>query len=320
MSNKRKRTPSPTIEFVNGSGFISDESSFHGDDDVKSDLESVVNSKKPAESPYWRYQAQLPSTISFSLQVTASDDATTPSENASPTAVTKNYNPYPDRETSYQFNETAEAFTKRLPPSRTTFEDAGPWLWAANPHAPRERHAIRTDELIASGQKLLDAYRALKAKTEQDLAGKAKQTVTKKLTPSRVKLEADLRALAQRTHLLTGKWMLFPAEDAVDRTWNAVVEAVVAGELGPAAKVATRDGADGSDGGRLICVYTRDFGDAADVRRVVRRLRDVGLVRDDGAGGDVWYKCDYYTHLGIGSGNEYGLRASMCGSRDMLKT
>lgn len=318
MSNKRKRTASPTIEFVNGSGFISDESSFYGDDDVKTDLESVVNSKEPAESRYWSYQARLPSTVSFRLRATASTVAT-PSTNTTPIAITKDYNPYLNRESSYQFNETAEEFTKRLPPSRTTFEDAGPWLWAPNPHASHDKHTQKIDELIVSGQKLLGSYRSLKAKTEQDLAGKAKQTITKRLNPARVKLETDLRELAQKSHLISGKWMLFPSEDDVDRTWGVVVKAVVADELGTVAKVATKDGAERSERGRLICVYTRDFGEDKDVRRVVRRLRDIGLVRDDGAG-DVWYKCDYYTYLGIGSGNEYGLRASLYGSREMLTT
>ena len=113
--------------------------------------------------------------------------------------------------------------------------------------------------------------------------------------------------------------MLFPALDDVPRFWKAVVEATVSGNLGIAAKIAT-----GTDLGRdptyrLICVYTKDFSDVDDVRRVAQGLLDRGLIAGDGSGRPSYYKPDIYTDLGIDSGNSYGLRASLYNSHEVLR-
>ena len=108
--------------------------------------------------------------------------------------------------------------------------------------------------------------------------------------------------------------MLFPDEDDCTRVWSLVAHGVAQNRLGPGAKIATDTGGKGA---RLICVYTKNFSDMKDVKRVLHELVDMGLV----SGGDrgIYYKCDAYTYLGIESGNTYGLRASLYSSRDMLK-
>jgi hypothetical protein len=105
--------------------------------------------------------------------------------------------------------------------------------------------------------------------------------------------------------------MLFPTEEDAPSIWKSVVAGVIENKLGTAAKIAT----DGSP--RLICVYTEDFSDEADVKRVVQQLEKLGLLPKD-PNRSIYYKCDAYTHLDIGSGNEYGLQASLYASKDVL--
>ena len=109
--------------------------------------------------------------------------------------------------------------------------------------------------------------------------------------------------------------MIFEPSNRVNDVWRAVAEATIGNGLGSAAKVAT----DGGDGGmRLICVYTNDSNDKEDVKRVVRELDAMGLV-DNKKG--IYYKADVYTYLDIFSNNaaDYGLKASMYASKDILK-
>ena len=87
--------------------------------------------------------------------------------------------------------------------------------------------------------------------------------------------------------------MLFPMPEDVNRWWKVVAEGTASGELGIAAKVATDDGR-GERESRVICVYTADFEDRADVKRVLQRLVAAGLVRKKGPMGEdrgVFYKC-----------------------------
>ena len=113
----------------------------------------------------------------------------------------------------------------------------------------------------------------------------------------------------------TQQWMLFPPDDIVDGTWRLVVESVIGNRLGSGAKIATGPSNPGRP--RLICVYTSDWSDVSDVRRVLDELVELGLCPREGNG--IYYKNDAFTYLGIDSGNAYGLKASLYSSRDMLK-
>ena len=118
--------------------------------------------------------------------------------------------------------------------------------------------------------------------------------------------------------------MLFPPPARVNAVWAAVAEGTVKGELGFAAKVAT-EGGEGR--GRLVCVYTEDWGEVGDLRRVLEGLVGLGFVqgvgggvkRKRGGGRGIYYKCDGFTYLDIMGGNEWGLRASMFSSREILE-
>ena len=112
--------------------------------------------------------------------------------------------------------------------------------------------------------------------------------------------------------------MLFPSASDVNTYWSLVAKGTIAGDLGHAAKVATDDGTQNT---RLICIYTPDFSDKKDVKRVLERLLAMGLCNRNGAlaeGRAIYYKADAYTYLELNSGNEYGLKASMFSSRDLL--
>lgn len=166
--------------------------------------------------------------------------------------------------------------------------------------------------------KLLDDYTKFRMKTEKDMQGKAKGSITRKLTPKRALLPDAIAKVAVEAKCTSGKWMLFPPVEDVDVVWRTVVEGTVEGRFGPMAKVATQ-GDDRDARERLICVYTKDFSDKGDVRRVLNELVSAGLVRDDGAARSIWYKSDVYTHLGITSDNEFGIKASIYGSTKMLQ-
>jgi hypothetical protein len=112
--------------------------------------------------------------------------------------------------------------------------------------------------------------------------------------------------------------MFFPTLKDLPSMWKVLVEAVIRNRLGTGAKVATDDGSPNS-ATRLICIYTYDFTDMEDVRRVLNELVDMGLVRADMPGG-IFYKSEAYTHLDITGekAKAYDLKASLYSSKTML--
>jgi hypothetical protein len=90
----------------------------------------------------------------------------------------------------------------------------------------------------------------------------------------------DAGAGAERsdwTH--SGKWMVFVPTEQVDDWWGVLRIGTERGFLGPSAKVATAlaNPLARSADERLICVYTRDWRDEADVGRVLAMLRRAGV-------------------------------------------
>lgn len=118
--------------------------------------------------------------------------------------------------------------------------------------------------------------------------------------------------------------MLFPKPDDVNRVWRIVAEAVIHGRLGDTAKVAPADPPNPFAAGtqrqssHLICVYTKDFSDLDDVRRVLDELVELGLAPRKASDGAIYYKADVYTYLGLDSNNPYGLKASLYSSKDLM--
>ena len=238
-----------------------------------------------------------------------------------------------------QPEETVDAFLLRCPPSTSSFYEYGPWLWIYNRlREPRNQRSFTIEHEIDfkdKGFQLLSEYTAFETSTRQKMDGKAPGTITRVLTPKRKALKQAIWKLALDTNCFSGKWMIFPRHEDADRVWRAVCQGVDSGKLGHIAKIATSDpppdpmqqpttgfrAFDKQEDFRLICVYTKDFSDEKDVRRVLDSLVELKLVKlpEDDMSNGIYYKCDAYTHLDISSKSPYGLKASLYSSRAMLK-
>lgn len=239
------------------------------------------------------------------------------------------HNPWEGREDSRQLSETVSEFTKRLPPLASTH--VGPWIWIANPHLKdRLEPELRNATFIQLASRELKQYLIKKENLTSIHPEMDQGTVARTLKPHRDQLKDDILKLAKEHGTVCGKvssltseflfpntkqWMLFPKVDDVPRYWYKVAEATADDRLGIGAKIST--GFDDDRKERLICVYTKDFSNMDDVRRVLQALVDMDLVPENGRG--IYYKCDAYTCLEINSGNEYGLAASLYSSKDMLR-
>ncbi|GKT48429.1 uncharacterized protein ColSpa_08610 [Colletotrichum spaethianum] len=86
------------------------------------------------------------------------------------------------------------------------------------------------------------------------------------------------------------QWMLFCQPKDVDEVWRVVARATANNELGVAAKVAPWNPHNDPTGrkDRIVCVYTADFSDKADVTRVLQKLRELRLV--EAMGRPIYYK------------------------------
>ena len=99
-----------------------------------------------------------------------------------------------------------------------------------------------------------------------------------------------------------GKWLLFVSGQQAAHCWTLVAEATKDGRLGFDAKVSDL----GQSGTQVIVVYTADWHDQDDVRRVLREVRRLGWA------GTLSYKRDEETFAGsYGQGSAYYV--SPCG-------
>lgn len=284
-----------------------------GEEDEKERLEKLVASDDP--ELYWsNYHSKLLSTRQNDLKPKPEKDATRDPDTAMQDAETATAPASLPRDKRGP-EESIDSFVKRLTPSKTKLDEVGPWIWVYGKPQVIESGDVPT--FTRKGLELLHAYeeKSAELRAAHDKSGsKTMAPLTRKLTPMRRDLEKAIFALARETRVTAGKWMLFPSVAHVDGIWKRVAQAVVSGKLSSTAKVATDDG---SGNTRLVCVYTPDFGDAEDVKRVIKAMAELGLVNPGER--PIYYKCDAYTYLDITSKNEYGLKASMFSSRDVLK-
>jgi hypothetical protein len=92
-----------------------------------------------------------------------------------------------------------------------------------------------------------------------------------------------------------GKWLIFRRNGTeLDSAWDAICKAIESGRLATHAKCSTakpNPNARDPDKG-VICVYTDDAADEADVMRVREQLRGVGFTET------LYYKADEATYAG----------------------
>lgn len=171
--------------------------------------------------------------------------------------------------------------------------------------------------LLRKGQDLFHSFENQRAEIEaanHSATGRTRSGHKAPIDDLRRELETNIFEAARDTRITTGKWMLFPYEKDVDEVWAAVAGATIKGKLGVGAKVATNNG---SDKVRMVAIYTHDHEDREDVRRVLEKLFEMGLV-DKKASRPIYYKCDAYTYLNLDSKNSYGLKTSRYSSKDIL--
>jgi len=101
---------------------------------------------------------------------------------------------------------------------------------------------------------------------------------------------------AEGTPRKPGKWMIFVTRSRVDAMWDEIRRAVQAGRLGHTAKVSTAlpDPLSPDPKKHMICVYTANEDDAAEVRRVRAVLRGLGITWK------IPYKSDAGQYAGMG--------------------
>jgi len=112
--------------------------------------------------------------------------------------------------------------------------------------------------------------------------------------------------------------MLFSVE-LVDVFWKVAATQALNGMLGCAAEVCAAEvfaTHEGSGSGYRIWIYTYNFEDVEDVKRVLRWMKELGLVK---SGLTIYYKCEAYTHLELKSRNRWGLKVSMYNNSDLLR-
>ena len=92
-----------------------------------------------------------------------------------------------------------------------------------------------------------------------------------------------------------GKWLVFVLPGQIGTRWAQIKEATAQRLLGIQAEAATaRQNPLATSQAKLICVYTRDWLDRDDVRRVLRGLRELGVSwrlsykTDEATGADVY--------------------------------
>lgn len=92
----------------------------------------------------------------------------------------------------------------------------------------------------------------------------------------------------------SGKWLIFVDPKNVDEVWLKIKKAVEEGKLGGSAKVATAkpNPLAGRSDAKVICVYTYDWTDEKDVKRIRDELRQIGITNK------IPYKADEDTLRG----------------------
>ncbi len=91
-----------------------------------------------------------------------------------------------------------------------------------------------------------------------------------------------------------GKWLIFVPVESIDSFWAEIKKATEEGKLGQASKVATAKSNPNTidPKRRVVCVYTYDWTDETDVRRVREELRKLGVTNK------IAYKSDEDTLKG----------------------
>ncbi|KAL4988286.1 hypothetical protein BDW68DRAFT_196798 [Aspergillus falconensis] len=295
---------------------FSDDSSFYGSEEETTQLERGAAKYDP--ETYWTtIHPHLLSTIQARKQEESKQLSTLVEEKNkmvyTPMDIDADNGYLPPNEPGP--NESSTDFLKRLPPSTTREDDVGPWIYIHmdSPARHREDQAVFITKGLEALHGFVDQERKLREENDQKKENAT--ALSRKVKPLQRELEKHIFELARETNCVTGKWMMFITPDRVDSYWEAVADATMKGHLGIGAKVATQSDSDEQGKARLMAVYTRDYEDIADVKRVLRKLLELKLVKEERP---IYYKRDALTYLDIMSGNRYGMKVTAFSSADVL--
>jgi hypothetical protein len=161
------------------------------------------------------------------------------------------------------------AFLTKWPPSATP---AAQYDWITASHG---NHSEATQE----------NRERLKAAFESLVAARTPHTVT----------QDEIKELARRHHIRSGKWMIYQQPKVMDELWGNVVRNIVPTQ--GYAKVSTVRGRKSP----VCCVNVRDFNDELEMKSVRERLRDMKVQNA------IIFKLDAFTFLDLYEGNQYGI-------------
>ena len=219
------------------------------------------------------------------------------------------FNPYEGNSSGRQLSESVPDFLSRLPPLTTPADKVGSWIWIANPYSAVRPLSQDLGAFTNACTRILESLSSEITAQETAHVGRPQTILNRKLTQLRKTATEHLLNAAQEYGVTTGKWMLFPLPEDVNAVWQHVAEATVSGHLGSSAKVATDGGLDHHGRPRLVCVYTEDFSNEKDVKRVLKKLVEMGLVNKKEAAGasqGLYYKCGkfgFFFSFGMVLGN-----------------
>jgi hypothetical protein len=162
---------------------------YPGDEDVQSDLNSLSETYDPKR--YWaKHKPDLNDLIAKKHIMAALPPQ-------------RLFNPGQGRADSWQLNESALDFVKRVPPL-TTPQTSCEWIWVHNPYVQPE-NASNLANLISRGEALLQQSLQTRSNIQAQGASKPKTTISRSLNQESRLLQQRIADLAVETKVLPGK-------------------------------------------------------------------------------------------------------------------
>lgn len=200
-------------------------------------------------------------------------------------------NSHPDKSGCFlaEIKEQLTQFLWTFPPSKAMCADLA-WIVVTSPQRREhleQQHDSRSSQIEERIENALEEW--------EQLTGPGQELPT----------ASHVDMLARKHDIRVGKWMVFPLAEEADDAWHAVATAVALDDLTYQAKIST---VDPSKRDHVVCVYTNDYLDVADVEGVKNRLQQVlPALRNR----RLLYKPDIMTYLGIYTNNKYNLRPTV---------
>ncbi|KAF7943129.1 hypothetical protein EAE96_011071 [Botrytis aclada] len=303
---------------LDNEGYLSDESDFYGDPETKASFEDRATGFD--DTAYWKSRRPT---------LTERADANVAQALANPQSKATLYNPYAGQVCAWQLDESIEDFLRRLPPRTTEITQSTPWIFVTNPFRKAPKGIAVNDEAppgensnwarcVIEGNRLLDELITIRNTIEKENSKKSTVAIDRMVNKEKEIIVQKILDTAIDCGCTSGKWMIFSPPSEVDEIWAAIAKATSTNSLGISAKVAPNDGTGLLQKSRLICIYTEDFSDKMDVYRVLKAIREFGLV-DRTLKGAIYYKADVYTYLELSSNNPYDIKASLYNSYEFFK-